>query len=288
MSHPATSAPWIADFVALISKATRQKDTTEEAIALKEGHLPKHIYKYLSVKDETFKGLEDNTVWMASPKTFNDPYDCTFTATQNLAAEQFKETVRAKLSIKKIKFDNDRISQYVENAVQSLANFRHTMKTSCFSAVNDSLLMWAHYARSHQGCCIEYDIEPLRPTDPIRRNLYPVIYSNDLFDLTSYVVSLAASEDENFNHVLPLLSVLHKSDDWSYEKEWRLVRFYPGIFLDKTQAVPRPSKLFLGSRTSGLDKDKIVATCSKHGIEVWQMSVLPDRFELVAKPYVAL
>jgi hypothetical protein len=67
----------------LIRKSSVGKPLLEHAIAYKEGFLPKRVYKYRTDSAHSRKNLVQDTVWMASPFSFNDPYDCTFTVTEN-------------------------------------------------------------------------------------------------------------------------------------------------------------------------------------------------------------
>jgi hypothetical protein len=79
----------------------------------------------------------------------------------------------------------------------------------CFSAVNDSLLMWAHYADCHRGFVLEFDTED----EEFQKlgDLYKVIYSKErpvLVIVNGITVDI----------------YLHKSPEWEYECEYRLLR----------------------------------------------------------------
>ncbi|WP_240923611.1 DUF2971 domain-containing protein [Psychromonas sp. SA13A] len=83
----------------------------------------------------------------------------------------------------------------------------------CLTEEPDNLLMWSHYADSHQGFCVKFDTSNyffnqkrtmeddfyhLRKVEYIEQHPTKVIKSNVGVDL-----------------------LLHKSDTWSHEKEWR-------------------------------------------------------------------
>src|SRR5215469_9264000 len=78
------------------------------------------------------------------------------------------------------------VPTYVQSTVDVLQAVRTIMKVCSFSAVNDSILMWSHYGRNHQGFCVEYDLSKFDPQDAFLKNLYPVIYSYQLVDLTPW------------------------------------------------------------------------------------------------------
>lgn len=95
---------------------------------------------------------------------------------------------------------------------------------SCFSKNNSNLLMWSHYADSHQGFCLEFDsnIEPFNKT-------FEVIYKNEIPNINS---DLLFNEKEEGESIKKLLSF--KSIDWEHEEELRIFHqesnksyFYP-------------------------------------------------------------
>lgn len=93
----------------------------------------------------------------------------------------------------------------------------------CFSSRFDSTLMWAHYAKSNTGMCIEYDFNV--PSANLLQNklIFPVAYS----ELPVNIQDLLDDEERKvFEYPLDaaiLCSALNKSDVWAYENEWRLV-----------------------------------------------------------------
>jgi hypothetical protein len=278
---------WIDDFVACIERATLEKQTIEEAILIKQDHLPTRIYKYRRGDDNrAVSNLQNDLVWMASPDTYNDPYDCSFKVAEEQAVEEFLKTAHGRFIARDVQFGEQKIAQYISNAVESLRNFRRTTKICSFSAADDSLLMWGHYAGDHKGFCIGYDLEPLPANDPIRRNLYPVMYSKDLYDMTEYVNGTVTAERKDFSPLLPLLSVLRKFDGWQYEQEWRLIRFNQWPKPDQTQQMPKAKRVILGSKIAEPRAKEIAAICAERAIEVRIMSLSPDKFELIAKPFV--
>jgi hypothetical protein len=72
---------WIKEFVDCLESSTLANPRLDEAITLKEFHLPKKVYKYRRDGGYARANLETNTVWMSSPDAYNDPYDCSFMGT---------------------------------------------------------------------------------------------------------------------------------------------------------------------------------------------------------------
>lgn len=70
---------WIEQFTDMIFPLDRGELNIEGAYILKNQHLPSSIFKYREVNDNSIKNLEEDTIWLADPSNFNDPYDCAHT-----------------------------------------------------------------------------------------------------------------------------------------------------------------------------------------------------------------
>jgi len=84
-----------------------------------------------------------------------------------------------------------RDTQVVEGV---MARMRTSVKLCSFSELNDSILMWSHYADHHRGFCIEYPIDDLPGHEIRRRLLFPVVYSDALLDSTAIFERMAAGK----------------------------------------------------------------------------------------------
>jgi hypothetical protein len=160
---------------------------------------------------------------------------------------------------------------------------KDSLKVCSFSGTQYSIIMWSHYADHHRGFCVEYDTESLPPENPFVRMLYPVIYSETLFDGTRYY-STAIKDQRKFNPLFPALAALYKSPEWSYEKEWRLI--IPANLVKEASPwrVPTPKRVYLGSRSSDRGKGRITEICKRKGIEVHQMHLAKNTFCLRSEP----
>ena len=313
---------WKRDFVNCLEGSTLGHPRIEEALAIKQEHLPRHIYKYRRDCRNSRNNLTTDTVWLSSPESYNDPYDCLFTlsddhvltALKNALVDDFVRTNKlqdvvsreqiesAKKSQDPLKTIAERIPglrssaksgnrsstvtpQLLNDAVSFLRNLRKLTKVCSFSEINNSLLMWSHYADNHKGVCLEYDLDGLKPDHLFRKCLYPVLYSSQLYDLTPFAVKLFAPDRQDFNHIHPLLAVLHKFDGWEYEQEWRVVSITEAVTEDDNRRVPTPSRIFLGSKMEPTKSRELSAICQQKKIAVYQMRLADDRFELLSEPF---
>ena len=88
------------------------------------------------------------------------------------------------------------------------------MGAMCLCETKDSLLMWAHYAKSHTGFVIEFDTSSpffnrMRTDKDENYHLRRVLYRSRR--PSGHVIDFDGTE-----------LFLVKSDDWAYEKEWRI------------------------------------------------------------------
>lgn len=152
------------------------------------------------------------------------------------------------------------------------------MKICSFSSRVDSTVMWGHYADSHKGFAIEYDITNWPLGDIRRRKLYPVIYRQELFDSTQYHLQIASGE--NRNNLFGIIAAIHKSFDWSYENEWRFVLPMSKSSPDKNYSMPKPSAVYAGSRIKPRNLVRLSRIAADKKIPIYQMRLSTSEFKL--------
>ena len=119
--------------------------------------------------------------------------------------------------------NDDELKQEFEKQLdETFKKAKRSLLLSCFSLRNDSILMWSHYAESHTGICLKYEIED--------KNFGKVKYTKrkKTFELTKLLELVLGydflnieidEEDKTFLFVVkPLFA---KSKEWKYEKEVR-------------------------------------------------------------------
>lgn len=112
----------------------------------------------------------------------------------------------------------------------------------CLAERPDSILMWAHYASSHTGFCIEL----LHQDEPFLGRAQQVEYS----EVYPCIVYPTDSDDAKVEKWL-----LTKADCWQYEAEWRVIeRAGPGIYRLPAELL---TGVILGSRISEADRTQL-------------------------------
>ncbi len=174
-----------------------------------------------------------------------------------------------------IKNSNELVSRFS-------GSMRKGMKICSFSTNHTSPAMWAHYSENHRGYCLEYSFENLTTDDIRRRILHPVIYSDNQFDASKYFLS-ASEEERSLNNFFGILAALYKSSDWSYEKEWRFVLPMGESFLDQDYKMPTPCAIYLGSKMTNEEKQKVARIANKKIIPLYQMRPSETEFKMIAE-----
>ena len=126
----------------------------------------------------------DGYIFYTSPQFFNDPFDTLLPKAPEIVPplEERKyiiDILRREVTIKKDEVDRLLYSDDFDRALRIVLDSRHYDRSiseeifkaykmdripykeevaiTCFSEVNNEQLMWAHYADSYSGFCIEYD-----------------------------------------------------------------------------------------------------------------------------------
>ena len=200
-----------------------------------------------------------------------------------------------------------KMEKNIKNSDLGMTNrFKDKIYISCFSETNKSILMWSHYAENHEGFCVEYDFKELGANDPVTRYIFPVIYSNKVFDLGNYYShsnkefdDVAANymhginindivegltlpkRNKRYNNMAIVYAALNKSIDWIYEKEWRYVLPYNNQTLKPLCiSVPKPQAIYLGAKISKENTEKLIAICKTRDIKIYKMNINPFEFVL--------
>ncbi|MFZ1683377.1 MAG: DUF2971 domain-containing protein [Candidatus Zixiibacteriota bacterium] len=210
--------------------------------------VPPVLYKYRSWGCQHSKdALRSRTIRFTNPLEFNDPFDGRLPndyrnlpvdemVARVLADEQFFDRVQADLRSQGVTISNDQIVKMMRdedvieitrtrnngNFDEQLAIERNsTIGIFPVTPVNDSVLMWSHYADSHKGFCIGYsmpglidEFDRLEAEESTFISHFRVRYVPDL-----PVLDVTDHSDPNWLW----RQFITKADYWSYETEHRFL-----------------------------------------------------------------
>ena len=252
---------------------------------------PKTLIKFYPAKylengvNYLLKHLQEETIWLSSPSTFNDPFDCVLNVdchkdayraqrtfikrmVRDKASEEILSSNLGKLVLKMATNEFEKVLPSLHKSVEK------KIYVTCFSEPDNlySVRMWGHYANNHSGVCVEYDYDIVKNMCPF--GCIPIKYT-DRYSHRFYVDGAV----ENTKNILNM--IYKKATEWEYEKEWRVA-----YYLDENKGAGfnspcgLPKRVYLGCKVGEKLKKDVLDLCKVKGIEVMQMSLLPESYKL--------
>ena len=246
---------------------------------------PKTLFKYFPDKTRRIETLRNNELWLAAPETFNDVFDCLL----SVDSEQILKDLRRQADEKRLPGENSRVRVKAQELAakgigemrSTFENVRQTFGVACFCERCDSSLMWAHYANFHRGFCAEYDLKSVT-RHPLMLPV-PVLYAEDRALLTRLDIDRVRPEAIAYF----IRSLVTKSAEWSYEREWRIVRdrrTCDKTWDDKKHGVsldfPTPVSVTLGVSADDDFTRQMRVYCEEAGVALYRMTIDPLRYRL--------
>ena len=201
--------------------------------------VPAKFYKYRSMAGESAEWVERtvlrNEIYFSPASQLNDPFELRPNFSLKASPEEQREDFlrmsrkfEPHLAEPARKKDADRAMaasladgeiENTERIIQAMHAQAITTRIGlyCVSTKCDDILMWAHYADSHRGVCLEFD-----GMSPLMAHAQEVSYTDDRIPINPY---------EDSEDVMMSKSLLTKSRHWRYESEWRLCRYEGGAGL---------------------------------------------------------
>lgn len=292
----------------------------ELAQAIKYAEMPKSLFRLRSATDDNIDAFRKDTIWLPHAGSFNDPFDSAYAlSADQLIKVRGNEGIHQILDDPRSgdfysKAEKDRIKNAKDSLIEAIdifiekdtaiptakkvalkselyAGATHTLqgllakivsrgqrsvRVACFTESLNSIVMWSHYASNHSGFALEYQLKPV-VIKALNSQLWPVVYSQKFYDGTGHFQKPVSPKMKSH---LPLIAALHKSTEWEYEREWRLVvplgeTDDPIFFSDA-----KPVAVYLGARMSGDGAHLLREEALKKGISVYQMQIAHDSFSL--------
>ncbi len=248
---------------------------------------PKSLIKFYSGKYEPngsnylLDSISNNTLWLSSPRFFNDPFDCIINVNYNAEAENISrkflserfgdDVAKCLLSYGTSKEVLENIANYLkaENEGRHLY-LEKSIFVACLSEKDNlkSSRMWAHYANNHSGVCVEYDFDAVKNTSPF--GCIPVRYTDDY----RYLLNTNNISEDVANY----MQFFTKAKEWEYEAEWRVAEQNKHLnMMGYNVPISSPIAVYLGCKVSKKLKKDVVTTCKN--IPVYQMGMIPGTFQ---------
>ena len=241
---------------------------------LRYNKLPTNAYSFRKCTTYLYQALINEKINLTSPWQYNDPLDCPIKDLD----ESFRKAVRG--CIKMTCFVNN-ISLEGKKKASNDNKEEYT-----------KLLMWAHYADSHQGICIKYNFSSFDLSSLIDDKSNIIAFFNDI-EYSNEKLTDTANQYKEGNEISGNDALFLKSEDWKYENELRLLYFDVNGKGDYT-SIDAPhciEAIYFGYKCSDEDKktihkilkDKTVikdenGNFKSENIKFYQMEIDKDNF----------
>jgi hypothetical protein len=243
--------------------------------------------------DDRLSQLKRGEIWFSDPAKFNDPFDLKPHITDLVPGRwcddaAFKFAMRnalASLLASPAMYQgalfidptlNGEFQAWTGEDAEDELNWDNRLQAAietritqfgvvCLTPQWDSRLMWAHYADSGQGFCIEYEVDWGQQAPNIR--YVPVQY-------VSEVPELCFTEAMFTPHQFLQRVLASKHSDWAYEKEVRLVSLTgKGQSLTVDPSFVRVTGLIAGHAMPEPLLIHLKETATRLGIGAWRMKI---------------
>lgn len=223
------------------------------------------VYKYRGGDSEIFerdlKSLDENYFYAPNFENLNDPFEALITTSKFIKQVDSLRKVFGESNTQGL---NDMHSQFM--GLNKFAGIYSLSQTP------DHELLWAHYANSHKGFCIEYDLDLLLGGNKSNNiHSFPIIYKNSPPDY-GVLDFISISNNKEINKI-----VGYKSKCWEYEKEHRIIIDSPGKHIYNFSAL---KGIYFGIRMDSSQKEKIMNRLKGRGINYYQIKQNDQKYTL--------
>lgn len=296
-------AGWIDSYFESLAKVDAETGK-REALALKHSNLKSPLYRYRSLDDlaKRLEELRDGYVYLTKPAAFNDPYDSALCISWEHALKQAMEQILPEYGYdpKLVEPFDEKEKELARQSFESLIGgllavsygpgassdpfgfFREKLGVSCFATNPNSVVMWSHYANQHTGICLEFSGASMLSSEKFIELLHPVRYTDNFLDVFRLFWPPEIDMYQVRLDILPVLAACHKSEDWKYEEEWRLVSL--PLSDDRKFSLDscgiKPSRVILGAKIDQPNRAAITELAERISIPVVNARLAKDRFEI--------
>ena len=222
-------------------------------------YIKRYVCKYRPIlnsenEKSVFNIIKTSSLWFSSAKSFNDPFDCQLKINVNSDINEIENWIKS-IRTFKLNYNDDDIKVKALELYNNPSNIQQIINevidnngVCCFSQNFDNILQWSHYADSHKGVCLVFDILK----DPcFFDETFPVDYRNEYREY-----NVIKNFDKFVNEVL-----LPKYKVWDYESEIRSFSNEIGLKKFNQSAL---TKIIFGCNTSQEDELKIINSVSEY------------------------
>lgn len=193
------------------------------------------LYKYGAISDHSESLFSTPKIWFATPSSLNDPFECRpwfkFEGSKTQIVDALARAIRRNnpqmapndatgLAVSIFLEGRHRDPKTWKNLRAGVVDhLNRDIGLFCLARANDNILMWSHYARNHEGYCLEFEATDFTP---VFGEAQKVLYAKD-FPIVDFFNTPPEKQVE--------LVFLTKFIGWQYEEEYRIVDYRAGAGL---------------------------------------------------------
>ena len=221
------------------------------------------VYKYRSGNSNDLTALKRNYFWAPDANNLNDP--CETLLLSDKIIQQADVISRV--------FNKNAVAY--NNFLAAEEKFKENIKNVGIYSLSQTYnheLLWAHYANSHKGYCVEYELDLLLDNTKFRNGYhFPILYKKTppLYD-NGHINNIEVMVKE-------IVGV--KSECWKYEEEYRITTDLSGPHIYDYKAL---KSIYFGLRMSDLQKRRIMSCLKGRGVKYYQMQQISKTYKFSA------
>jgi len=220
------------------------------------------VYKYRTVDEKIFerdfKSLSEYCFYAPNYANLNDPFDI-----------YFNEEISQMISILRTIFPNQELDDFEKNFMEVL-NFKEEIGVYCLSKDFLNEQLWAYYAGSYSGYCIEYDLEKLID----KEQNFDFQYKFEI-DYTDNVPTLSIDDLSNLQNGFIKKMFATKKSAWKHEEEIRLIFDNFGVKKFHPSAI---TGIYFGIKTPEIIKESFYGLFKNLDVKFYE--IFPSNFKL--------
>ena len=195
------------------------------------------LYKYTGNSCQAISNIKNHALWFNTVNSFNDPFDIYPSYKMDEEERQkamllFQKTKDIDIGLAET-FTAEELSvlERLQDRFMPVENSKNG--ASCFSEESDNIIMWSHYANSHKGICLGFDLTENSTIEDFLDETMLVDTCSTTVSAPCNVPCSGAIYKIIYREIRPRLIIGKKDsqtkilkdkfNQWAYEKEWRIM-----------------------------------------------------------------
>lgn len=219
-------------------------------------------YKYRSIEkdifERDFETIKNNSFYSSNYSMLNDPFDI-----------YFNEEISQLIDLLKTLFPYQELENF-ENQFKEVLNFKEEIGVYCLSKDFLNEQLWAYYASSYSGYCVEYDLDKLID----KEQNFDFQYQFEI-DYKENIPTLGIDDMINLQEGFIKKMFATKKSAWRHEEEIRLIFDKFGMKKFHPSAI---TGIYFGAKTPEIIKESFYGIFKDMDVKFYE--VFPSNFKL--------